>query len=339
LELSEQDHVLVLIIVHTATDAYADELITNEILAAYDYCVRGLAPSLPPAMSFSEYIADDIGAGSRLTEAQLRYWGEVIRGCIPALPRHTSRNYAATAARGRIISLSTTVAATRRLENFASASRVSLMSVLCSVIFLAAWKEYGIEDVCALTTYTGRDSSRLKTLGARTVRDFLIRAVVDDATSLPELARKVQAALMRASISSRPPFTHARALAQLSEQHPPGPVTATGGGAPARVHLGITDALRIKRSLQGFTPQLSVERVMPGPLLNDYFQFNAAGDSANTAVDPFDSLLNVLLRRDLSPEPGEPITFVGVFIDDALDENVVRKFLGRVCDIAELVGT
>src|SRR5262249_34403623 len=160
-------------------------------------------------MSFSEFIAEEAAAGSRLSEAQLRYWGEVIRGCVPALPRPEAATPGST--HGRIVQLSTTAAATRRMEDFASASKVSLMSVLCSVIFLAAWKEYGIEDVCALTTYTGRDSSRLNTLGARTSRDFLIRATVNDATSPQDLARKMQASLMRASISSRPPFTHERA--------------------------------------------------------------------------------------------------------------------------------
>lgn len=331
LKLSEQDHILLLILNHTATDTHADDLFISEILTAYDCYVRGVVPSLPPAMSFSDYITGEIEAGDRLTEAQLQYWGEVIRGCIPAIPQRDPCSGAGTASRGRIICMSTTAEATRRLKQFASASKVSLMAVLTSVIFIATGNEFALEDVCAFATHAGRDSSRLKTLGASSGRDFLIRIALSKAASLSHLAKLVQTALIRASISSRLPFTHGRALAQLSEQ---GASTI----APPRVHLAITDALRIKRSVQNFTPQLSVERVMPGPLLNDPFQFNGAKDSSNPLDAPYAALLNVLLRRDLSPEPGEPITFVGIFIDDFVEENVVRTFLKRICDVAELVG-
>jgi hypothetical protein len=331
LKLSEQDHILLLILNHTATDTHADDLFITEILTAYDCYVRGVVPLLPPAMSFSEYITGEIEAGDRLTEAQLQYWGEVIRGCIPAIPQRDRCSGAGTASCGRIICMSTTAEATQRLEQFASALKVSLMAVLTSVIFLAVGNEFALEDVCAFATYAGKDSIRLKTLGASCGRDFLIRIALSKATSLSHLAKLVQTALIRSSILSRPPFTHDRALAQLSEQGGSGQQAATEAIVPPRVHLAITDALRIKRSLQSFTPQLLVERVMPGPLLNDPFQISGADV-------PYAGLLNILLRRDLSPEPGEPITFVGIFIDDFVEENVVRRFLKRICDVAELVG-
>ena len=77
---------------------------------------------------------------------------------------------------------------------------------------------------------------------------------------------------------------------------------------------------------------------MPGPLLHDFFHFNTVKDSAHPLDVPYVDFLNVLVRRDLAPEPGEPLTFVGVFIDSTLEEGVVRSFLESICAVAELVG-
>ena len=326
LQLSERDHVLLLVISHTATDTHADELLLSELLSAYASYARGSSPSLPAAMSFTEYLASETQAGTRLNEMQLKYWGEVIQGATPAIPRRAGPATAHAPARGRILSRSTSAATTRALEDFAANSKVSLMAVLSAVMLLAVSKEFGLEDVCAFTTHAGRDSSRLRTLGASTGRDFLIRMVLPNGGSLAQLAKSVQTKLIRAAISSRLPFTHERALAQL----PPEPPLATA----ERAHLFITDALRITNGVDNPVPELAIERVMPGPLLQDGFAFEAGWPASDAA---YVGVLNVLLRRDLSPEPGHPISFVAVFIDDTIEEAVVRAFLSRVCAIAERV--
>ncbi|HWO08859.1 MAG TPA: condensation domain-containing protein [Polyangiaceae bacterium] len=338
LKLSDDDHVLVLIISHTATDTHADDLFVAELLAAYDCHVRGTLPALPPAMSFSEYIASEAQAGSQIGEQQLQYWAKVISGCTPAIPLRATGDVARTVARGRVITLSTTAETTRRLEALASSSKVSLMAVLCTIIFLAIWQEYALEDVCAFMTHAGRDSSRLRTLGASVGRDFLIRVALRNAASLADLTKLVQTALIRSAMSSRLPFTHDRAVAQLSERGVLGSGAGPDRGARRRAHLHITDALRVGNGALAMTPGLTVERVMPGPLLNDHFQFNAPDDGENPLDAPYVGILNLLLRRDLSPEAGAPISFVAVFVDDLLDEGVVRAFLERICSVAERAG-
>jgi Condensation domain len=337
LELSPQDHILVLIINHTATDTHADDLFISELLIAYHCYVRGDTPALAPAMSFSEYIAGELQAGTRLSDAQLQYWGGVIRGAVAPIPRRTTRVEEEATVRGRIIRVSTTAEVTRRLEEFAAASKVSLMAAVCAVIFLAVWREFALEDVCAFTIHSGRDSSRLKTLGASPGRGFLIRLALRNASCLTQLAKMIQTMLLRASIASRLPFTHDRALEQLSQQEASGQPQAAESPQPPGVHLGIIDAMRIKRSVPGTLQQLEVQRVMPGPLLNDPFQFDTAKTSAHPLDVPYIDFLNVLLRRDLASEPGEPLTFVGVFIDSALEENVVRSFLEQICAVAARV--
>jgi hypothetical protein len=227
---------------------------------------------------------------------------------------------------------------TRRLEDFAASARVSLMAAVCSVIFLAVWREFALEDVCAFTVHAGRDSSRLKTLGASAGRGFLIRLAMRKATCLTHLAKILQTTLMKASIASRLPFTHDRAVAQLAQQDGSCAADATESHAEAGVHLGIVDAMRIKRTVPEVTAQLAVERVMPGPLLDDHFHFHTLKDSEHPLDVPYVDFLNILVRRDLSPEAGDPLTFVGVFIDSTLEEGVVRTFLERICAVAALVG-
>jgi hypothetical protein len=337
LQLSAQDHILLLILNHTATDTHADDLFISELLTAYDCYSRGAEPVLPPAMTFSEYITSELQAGSRVSDAQLQYWADIIRGYVPPIPRRPARAPDELVC-GRIIRVSTTAEVTRRLEDFASASKVSLMAAVCSVIFLAVWREFALEDVCAFTVHAGRDSSRLKTLGASAGRGFLVRLAMRQAACLTHLAKILQTTLMRASIASRLPFTHDRAVAQLSEQDRTFADEAHGSHAAPGVHLGIVDAMRIKRTVPVIASELEVERVMPGPLLNDFFPFNTVKDSEHPLDVPYVEFLNVLIRRDLSSESGEPLTFVGVFIDSTLEERLVRSFLERICAVAALVG-
>lgn len=336
LQLSTQDHILLLILNHTATDTHADDLFIGELLTAYDCYNRGALPVLPPPMTLSEYITSELQAGSRLSDVQLQNWADIIHGYVPPIPRRPACAPDEPVC-GRIIQVSTTAEVTRRLEDFASASKVSLMAAVCAVIFLAVWREFALEDVGAFSIHAGRDSSRLRTLGASAGRGFLVRVAMRKATSLTHLAKILQTTLMRAAIASRLPFTHDRAVTQLAERDGAFADEATGSHAEPRVHLGIVDAMRIKRTVREVTPELEVQRVMPGPLLNDFFHFNTVKDSEHPLDVPYVDFLNVLVRRDLSPEPGEPLTFVGVFIDSSLEEGVVRSFLESICAMARLV--
>jgi len=338
LRLSTQDHILLLILNHTATDTHADDLFIGELLMAYECYSRGAVPALPPAMALSEHITSELQAGSRLSDAQFQYWAEIVRGYVPPIPRRPARAPDEPVC-GRIIQVSTTAEVTRRIEDFASASKVSLMAAVCAIIFLAVLREFALEDVGAFTVHAGRDSNRLRTLGASAGRGFLVRLAMRKAASLAHLAKLLQTTLMRASIASRLPFTHDRAVTQLAEQDGAFADEVTGSHGEPRVHLGIVDAMRIKRTVAEVTPELAVQRVMPGPLLNDFFHFNTVKDSEHPLDVPYVDFLNVLVRRDLAPEPGEPLTFVGVFIDSSLEEGVVRSFLERICAVARLVGS
>jgi hypothetical protein len=337
LHVSTRDHILLLILNHTATDTHADDLFISELLTAYDCYSRGAVPARAPVMSLSEYIASELQAGTRVSDAQMQYWADIVRGYVPAIPRRPARA-PGEPVHGRVIRVSTTAEVTRSLEDFAAASRVSLMAAVCAVIYLAVWREFGLEDVCAFTVHAGRDSSRLKTLGASAGRGFPVRLGLRKVTSLTHLAKTLQTTLMRASIASRLPFTPERVMAQLLELDGASADEAAAFHAEPRVHLGIVDAMRIKRTVPDVTPDLQVERVMPGPLLNDFFHFRTVGDSEHPLDVPYVDFLNILVRRDLAVELGEPLTFVGVFIDSTLEEGLVRSFLESICAVAALVG-
>lgn len=339
LQLSADDHVLVWIVSHTATDTHSDDLFMAELLTAYACRARGELPALTAAMTLREHVAAEMAAGAALSAAQLQYWASVLRDCTPAIPgriREDRDPAAQVPARGRIVSMSLSAATTRRLEAFATASKVSLMAAMCSVIFAAIARRYGLQDVWAFMTHAGRDSRQLKTLGASAGRDFLIRVGLAGADSPAKLAKVVQSALIRSAIASRLPFTHERAVAQLAEQGMP--MNAAGASrGDVRGHVHITDALQIRSAVPDLAPGLAVERVMPGPLLREGFSFEPARTDGGAEDAPYAGILNLLLRRDLSPEPGEPITLVAVFLEDGFAEREVREFLASVCRVAELM--
>lgn len=141
---------------------------------------------------------------------------------------------------------------------------------------------------------------------------------------LDQVARRIHTNLFRGALSSRPPFSNSRALTQFSE--------GDGAGSRAqRVELLVVDAMGVGKAPPQLCTELRVERVIAGPLVKDPFEYRA-GKDASAAAD--NTGVTLLCRRDLSPEPGRPLSFLTVFKSDVVAVEVIRSLLARVCEVA-----
>ena len=330
-ELAPEDHVLVFILHHAATDTHADDLFIRELLQAVSCFTRGEDPIAQAPMSFSELVWSEVKAGRKVDAARLAQWRDVLGGSAAAVPADGTPPPDGTLETGRLLVSSTTPETTRRLEALAATGRISLTSLLYCVAMIAAWREFGRPDVRLVVTYSGRDTPQLKTLGAATHRTFPLRVRLDPTMTLGDLAKRVQGSYIRGSIGSRAPFTYGRVVAQLATE---GAIGSAGGpftSHDGRVDLMVTDALIIQSSVPCPIDELRVSRVMPGPLLKQRFEVRDTAEG--TEITPF----NVLLRRDLSAEAGHPISFVGVFDTRVVSESTGRALLEQMRGVANEV--
>lgn len=333
LKLADEDHVLVLIVHHSATDAYADDLYIRELLTAYGDYAQDRLCSLPPATNFAEFVVNEVEAGEELTDSQLRYWTNEIRGSTPLIPCSRTGS-PRLEGHGRCFVLSTTPQEMQQLEAFGSAAKVSLATVLYMAIVLAACKEYVVEDASLLMGYSGRSSPSLKALGASTVSAFQLRIVVDRTSALRDVARQVQSKMIRGAMNAMPPFTHARAVSQVWQSHcEQNASSGEGTVKKTRVPLCVVDAMTICRELQSPVSGLSVERVMPGVPPKEQFEL-----TANEGA-PFPGRgLGILLRRDLTAELGQPVSFVAAFHTGCVEESDARALLNTILGVCRLLG-
>src|SRR6185312_8165314 len=83
---------------------------------------------------------------------------------------------------------------------------------------------YSIEDFAASVMHSGRDSPSLSSLCAKTTRLFPLRMAVSLDTSVAQIAKNVQSAVICGALASRAPFSLERAAAQaVPEPFSPGP--------------------------------------------------------------------------------------------------------------------
>lgn len=321
IRVSENEHVLLLVIHAIVIDAHAVGLFIRDLLLSYDCYARGQDPSLPPAMSYSEYVLNEARCGETLSDAQVQYWRSVLSGSRNPISMREDRS-APSAARLRVVASSITSTETQRLQEFSAAANVSMAAAIYAIIFLAVSSQYSADDILATVAYSGRDSHVLATLGARTARSFPLRMVMNNGTPLAEVARKIQTIFMQGVIASRPPFTPERAIAQALGERRPAP---SGEGEKEGVPLFILDHMYAQKKLEVATPHLSAERIILDPQAFDMQEV--------PETSPF---LNISLRRDLGGETGRPVTFVGWFCQPFIGESEVNRLLERMCDIARI---
>ena len=317
IKIGQDEHVLLLVVHHVATDPHADNLFIRELLAFYDHFINDRVPDLPPAMQLSDYVQHELQSGEKLTHSQVEYWRSVLTGACDVIPRRQLPSLL-PAGKVSVMTSSIMLEEARRLETFSSSASASLAATLYTAILLAVARQYCATDVISTIAYSGRDSHDLASLGASTVRFFPLRLLLDTEMRIGELVKKVQSDLICGAMASRAPFTPSRAIAQIFGE----PTTADGARAAERnIHVCIVDALRVQPVLAMQSPNISAKRTMLG------LQTQEVDEGS-----PFpEGQLVILLRKQFTAGVADAVTFTAVFHPNNIDESEVGKFLKALC--------
>jgi hypothetical protein len=152
------DSVLVLVVHHSASDAWSQNVIVHDLAAFYDARAKHHAANLPPVKQYREY-AEWQRVGAADTSASRQYWREKLRGAhVLALPNDNPRPEVYSrpfSAHNYVVSADEMAAAFR----FGRETRSSMFMVLLAAFSVFCYELTGLTDPGIRAFTTGRNES------------------------------------------------------------------------------------------------------------------------------------------------------------------------------------
>ena len=207
--LAPNEHVLLLVMHHIATDGWSTQLLVGELTALYNAAVRGETPVLPPlAMTYSAFVE---WQHERLRgdgfERDLAYWRRKLAGAPPAtdLPIDRARP-PEPAVDGEDVGGAVDAVTLGGLSRLAREENATLYMVLLGVLMVLLRRYSGQEDLCIGTPSAGRMCPESEGLVGFFVNMLVLRETVRGPETFRELLRQIRTTCLDAYEHQQMPF-------------------------------------------------------------------------------------------------------------------------------------
>ncbi len=206
-ELSEQEHLLVVVLHHIASDGLSVPILAQELLRLYetggDPELAGLEP-LP--VQYGDYAMWQRNYLKEVQDAQLSFWKEKLQGLETLrLPTDYSRPAVKSNA-GGMQSLRLNRNLVKQLENFSGKEGSTLFMSLLSALKVLLHRYSGQEDICVGIPVGGRRLPELDPMIGFFVNSLAIRSGIDPAAGFRSLLQAVKANTLDAYEHQDVPF-------------------------------------------------------------------------------------------------------------------------------------
>ncbi|MET9936351.1 condensation domain-containing protein, partial [Streptomyces sp. NPDC006324] len=208
IRLGAEDHVLVLVVHHVATDGWSMSLLWKELSEGYAALLRG-APAHRPALpvTYQDHARDQrerLASGA--LDAGLRHWEERLAGLEPLelpadRPRPTRRSGA-----GHTLEFALDQELTDRLRRLAEARGVTLFMTLLAAFQAVLARVSGRTDIAVGTPVAGRDRVELEPLIGFFVNTLVLRTDLSGDIGFRELLGRVRRVSLDAYDRQEVPF-------------------------------------------------------------------------------------------------------------------------------------
>ncbi|MFI6475164.1 amino acid adenylation domain-containing protein [Streptomyces sp. NPDC050516] len=290
---SPQEHVLVLVIHHIATDGSSGAPLVRDLAAAYTARLDGRAPGWEPLpVQYKDYtmwqreLLGDVSDPDSLAAKQVAYWREELAG-VPQplnLPLDRPRPVQASG-RGATVGFTVEPEVSAGLQKLSDERGATLSMVLHAALAVLLRKLGGGDDVTIGSSIAGRTDEALADLVGFFVNTQVLRADLAGDPSFTDLLAQVRDKSLAAYEHQDVPFdTLVEAV---------NPERSAAYQPLFQVMLGVQNYARPELDLAGLT--LEVEQTIPSISKVDLF-FNLAADDAGVlrgdlsyATDVFDS--------------------------------------------------
>ncbi|MGV9270945.1 amino acid adenylation domain-containing protein, partial [Kitasatospora sp. NPDC003701] len=312
-----EDHVLLLVLHHIATDGWSMAPLARDLAAAYRSRLDGHAPDRPPlpvqyadyALWQRELLGDEADPQSLITR-QLAYWREALAGAPEQLRLPFDRPRPPVADRaGGAVPVAISAELHRRLTDFARSCGASVFMVVQAALAATLTRLGAGTDIPLGSPIAGRTDEALDDLVGFFVNTLVLRTDTSGDPSLRALVERVRRTDLAAYAHQDVPFE--RVVEAVN------PARSTARHPLFQVELAFQNAARAELELPGATA--SIEPVEAGTC-----KFDLAFDLSerHTAGGPAGIDGTVRFRRDLfDPETVEDLrTRLVRFLDGALAE-------------------
>ncbi|MGI5212793.1 condensation domain-containing protein [Plantactinospora sp. CA-290183] len=317
LELDAEDWLFVLTVDHMVYDLESHAVFLQEVAEVHDAATAGIAPRLPPAPSYAEWVDRqwaflDGPEGRR----RLKVWADRYArdGVFPpaALPA-LGGEHGGRAAPAHVVIRELPGEWLTTLLRKTSEHHTTAFNVLLAAYTAARARLTGESRLGTVVALADRDDPSTERLVGLLAPAIPIWADLDDATSFPEVVRRVTAATVAAIDDSLPMLTGAHALLSGMFGQPP----------PERV-----------RELSGLwgtaTFELRIDGPDPAPLLT---LSGIESSPYDRGIQPFEMVMGgVMLYANLSPERN---LVALMYPEGGYDEKIMTELIDDVIRTVE----
>jgi non-ribosomal peptide synthetase component F len=206
LRLSENDHVLSLVLHHLICDYWSTGILLTELCELYPCIVGGRQPALAPLPIRSlDYAAFQAAENSADQTVRLSYWKELLHGIAPLELPSTSRRTARLTYRGGVIPIRLDASTIAAIKALARDERATLFTAMLSAfaLLLAGWS--GQRRFVVGTDHANRDAAAVEGMVGMLADQLPILCDVSGRVSFRDTVRRMRDRV-RESLAHRVPF-------------------------------------------------------------------------------------------------------------------------------------
>ncbi|MFG2342387.1 amino acid adenylation domain-containing protein [Streptomyces yangpuensis] len=195
LRLHEQDHILLLVVHHVATDAWSQGVLVRELSAAYGELVAGRLPALPPLpVQYADYA---VWERARLSgpsmQRQLDYWQKQLSGMDPALELPADRPRPSIARQdGEALRWTLPAELVDAAQKLGAEEDATLYMTLLAAFQLVLSRYVNSEDIAVGTPVANRGRSEIEGLIGFFVNTVVLRTDLSGDPTYRELLARVR---------------------------------------------------------------------------------------------------------------------------------------------------
>ncbi|HWO43962.1 MAG TPA: condensation domain-containing protein, partial [Candidatus Eisenbacteria bacterium] len=207
--LADEDHLLLLVMHHIASDGWSMSILSRELSALYNARRNGGPPQLPPLpIQYADFAAWQRAEleGDKLL-AQLAYWKTQLAGCAATLNLPCDRpRPVAPSHRGANRSFVVPPDLSEKLHALSRMRETTVFMTLLAAFNVFLWRQTGQEDLLVATPVAGRNRSELEPLIGFFVNTLVLRTKLSGDLTFNELLGRARETVVGALAHQDLPF-------------------------------------------------------------------------------------------------------------------------------------
>lgn len=209
ISIREEEHVLVVVIHHIASDGWSRSVLVRELVELYRAYEQGLEAELPQLpIQYADYaVWQRKYLQQEVLEMKLGYWKEKLQGvAMLELPTDYARPATVSNRRGAWKNFSIEKELSEQLQDLSRQQGSTLFMTLLAAFKVLLFRYSDQEDICVGTPIAGRQQQEVEGLIGFFLNTLALRDQVRGAASFLELLQQVRATTLEAYEHQEVPF-------------------------------------------------------------------------------------------------------------------------------------